>query len=152
MAGAMSLEHSGEGYHVLQLSLLDAAKTWVSTPNAAGVRPADNADVRRRLARVATHTQVADLLCRRSVWGSVKGHADRAMGPMSKMFSTETYMADAADLMAMAAPGSIMPPRGAVHEIEEKFRQSIGQTIYGGTSEVHRGIIAENALKLARAS
>ena len=27
-----------------------------------------------------------------------------------------------------------------------------GQTIYGGTSEVHRGIIAENALKLARAS
>jgi alkylation response protein AidB-like acyl-CoA dehydrogenase len=109
--------------------------------------------VRQRLARAVTHTQISDLLCRRSVWGGVTGRADRAMGPMSKLFSTETYMADAADLAALSAPDSVMPPHGtALYEIEEKFRQSIGQTIYGGTSEVHRGIIAENALKLARAS
>lgn len=152
MAAAMSLEHSGEGYHVLQNSLLDAARTWARTPNAAGQRPMDDVNVRQRLARVATHTQVADLLCRRSVWSGVNGHADRAIGPMSKLFSTESYMEDAADLVALAAPDSLMPPPGALHEIEEKFRQSIGQTIYGGTSEVHRGIIAENALKLARAS
>jgi alkylation response protein AidB-like acyl-CoA dehydrogenase len=152
MAATMSLEHSGEGYHILQNSLLDAARTWAFAPNASGQRPIDQIHVRQRLAKVATHTQVADLLCRRSVWSGVNGHADRAIGPMSKLFATESYMEDAADLVALAAPESIMPPAGALHEIEEKFRQSIGQTIYGGTSEVHRGIIAENALKLARAS
>jgi alkylation response protein AidB-like acyl-CoA dehydrogenase len=131
---------------------LDAARTWAFAPNASGQRPIDQIHVRQRLAKVATHTQVADLLCRRSVWSGVNGHADRAIGPMSKLFATESYMEDAADLVALAAPESIMPPAGALHEIEEKFRQSIGQTIYGGTSEVHRGIIAENALKLARAS
>jgi alkylation response protein AidB-like acyl-CoA dehydrogenase len=153
MASAMSMEHSGEGYHVLQNSLMDAAKTWAHTKNSAGKRPIDVCHVRQRLARAATHTQIADLLCRRSTWGGVTGRADRAMGPMSKLFATESYVEDAADLVALAAPDSIMPPRGlALFEIEEKFRQSIGQTIYGGTSEVHRGIIAENALKLARAS
>ena len=153
MAAAMSLEHSGEGYHVLQNSLLDAARTWAHTPNAAGQRPVDELHVRQRLARVAIHTEVADLLCRRSVWSGVNGHADRAIGPMSKLFATESYMEDAADLVALAAPDAIMPTPGtALFEIEEKFRQSIGQTIYGGTSEVHRGIIAENALKLARAN
>jgi alkylation response protein AidB-like acyl-CoA dehydrogenase len=152
MAAAMSMEHSGEGYHVLQNSLLDAARTWAQTPHN-GKRPVDDAHVRQRLARVAVHTQVADLLCRRSVYASVNGHADRAIGPMSKLFSTESYVEDAADLVALAAPDAVMPPQGtALFEIEEKFRQSIGQTIYGGTSEVHRGIIAENALKLARAS
>jgi alkylation response protein AidB-like acyl-CoA dehydrogenase len=56
-------------------------------------------------------------------------------------------------LVALAAPDAVMPAHGtALYEVEEKFRQSIAQTIYGGTSEVHRGIIAENALKLARAS
>ena len=153
MAAAMSLEHSGEGYHVLQNSLLDAARTWAHTPSAAGKRPIDECHVRQRLARVAIHTEVADLLCRRSVWSGVNGHADRAIGPMSKLFATESYMEDAADLVALAAPDAVMPAPGtALFEIEEKFRQSIGQTIYGGTSEVHRGIIAENALKLARAS
>lgn len=152
MAAAMSMEHSGEGYHVLQNSLLDAARTWAQTPQN-GKRPVDDAHVRQRMARVAVHTQVADLLCRRSVYASVNGHADRAIGPMSKLFSTESYVADAADLVALAAPDAVMPPHGtALFEMEEKFRQSIGQTIYGGTSEVHRGIIAENALKLARAS
>ena len=151
MAAAMALEHSGEGYHVLQNSLLDAARTWATTPDASGSRPADDPQVRTRLARVAAHTLISDLLCRRSVWSGTKGHTDRAAGPMSKMFATEAYMRDAADLLALAAPASILPADGALKEIEEKFRQSIGQTIYGGTSEIHRGIIAENALGLPRA-
>jgi alkylation response protein AidB-like acyl-CoA dehydrogenase len=34
--------------------------------------------------------------------------------------------------------------------VELGYRQSIGMTIYGGTSEIHRSLIAEQALGMPR--
>ena len=76
---------------------------------------------------------------------------DRTTGPMSKMFATDIYMADAAELVALTAPDSLRHSTPPLAAIEEAYRQSIGQTIYGGTSEVHRGIIAQHRLGLPRA-
>jgi alkylation response protein AidB-like acyl-CoA dehydrogenase len=70
---------------------------------------------------------------------------------MAKMFATEIYMKDAGDLAALAAPGTLRHATPALAKIEESYRQSISQTIYGGTSEVHRGIIAQHHLGLPRA-
>jgi alkylation response protein AidB-like acyl-CoA dehydrogenase len=147
----MAIEHGGEGYHVLQHSLLDAALRWARTPGEGGAAPIDDRAVRARIARVAAHVELADLLCRRATWAGATGQASRATGPMAKLFATESYMADTADLMALAAPASLDPAAPALVEIEEKHRQAIGQTIYGGTSEIHRTIIAEQALGLPRA-
>lgn len=151
MAAAMAQEHSGEGYHIYQWSLLDAGVRWASAVGPDDQRPMDNAAVRRRIARVAVHTHIADLLCRQAVWAAATGKSTRALGPMSKMFATETYMADATDLMELTAPAVLVTHGGALAEIEQMFRQSIAQTIYGGTSEIHRSMVAEIGLRLPRA-
>jgi alkylation response protein AidB-like acyl-CoA dehydrogenase len=111
----------------------------------------DHADIRVRLAQVALHTMVAEVLCHRTIWGvhnRVPGRA--AWGPMSKVFSTEMYWRDANELMEMAAPETLFADAPDAGLIELGYRQSIGMTIYGGTSEVQRSLIAEQGLGLPR--
>lgn len=151
MAAAMEIEHGGEGYHIHHHSLIHAALDWANAADATGRRPIGDPAVRARLARARTHLEIADLLCRRVTWASQNGRMSRAIGPMSKMFATDIYMEDAADLTALAAPASLRHETPALAAIEEMHRQSIGQTIYGGTSEVHRTIIAQHHLGLPRA-
>lgn len=151
MAAAMAIEHGGEGYHVSQLSFLAAVLAWARQPaSAQGPAPLASEDVRSRIARVAIHTEVADLLCRRAVWASTQKRGSRAYGPMSKLFSTETYRLDSADMLDLTAPASIVAQHDHLGEINRSHRHSIGTTIYGGTSEIHRSIVAEQALRLPR--
>jgi len=150
MASAMQIEHGGEGYHIHHRSLAEAALDWAHAPAEAGGRPIDDPGIRAHLARLVTHVELADLLCRRAVLTVETGTATRTDGPMAKLFATERYMQDAADLMALTSPASFFKETNALAEIEAKHRQSISQTIYGGTSEIHRGIIAQFALDLPR--
>ncbi len=151
MAAAMKQEHSGEGYHISQPGLVEAAVAWAKSATGDDGRPRiEDADVRARLARAAVHNEVADLLCRRAVWAGVEGIPARAYGPMSKLFTSETYTSDSADLLELAAPDSLFRGHDALGVIEYKHRHSIANTIYGGTSEIHRSVIAEQALGLPR--
>ncbi len=150
MAAAMEIEHGGEGYHIHHHSLMEAAESWAMAPDADGMRPIDRPEVRTRLARVRTHLEIADLLCRRATQAGADGTLARATGPMAKLFATESYMRDAADMVALTAPASLEHLTPALEEIESMHRQSIGQTIYGSTSEVHRSIIAQHRLGLPR--
>jgi len=151
MAAAMEIEHGGEGYHIYHHSLMRAALEWANTVDASGARPMEREKVRARLAKARAHLEIADLFCRRVTWAIGADRMTRAIGPMAKMFATDIYMADAADLLALTAPDSLHPATPALATIEESYRQSIGQTIYGGTSEVHRSIIAQHGLGLPRA-
>lgn len=152
MAAAMEIEHGGEGYHINHQSLMEAVIAWAQAEDQPGHRPIDDTATRSAIARVATHLEIADLLCRRATWAGSVGKKNRAIGPMAKLFATEIYMHDAADMVALAAPDALHHLTPALAEIEDRHRQSISQTIYGGTSEVHRGIIAQFALNLPRAS
>jgi alkylation response protein AidB-like acyl-CoA dehydrogenase len=69
---------------------------------------------------------------------------------MSKVFSTEYYQRDSIDLMDLAAPESLLPGNEGLGHVEIGYRQSIGTTIYGGTSEVQRSLIAEQGLKMPK--
>lgn len=151
MAAAMEIEHGGEGYHIYHHSLMHAALEWGNTVDASGARPIEREKVRARLAKARAHLEIADLFCRRVTWAIGADRMTRAIGPMAKMFATDIYMADAADLLALTAPDSLRSATPALTTIEESYRQSIGQTIYGGTSEVHRSIIAQHGLGLPRA-
>lgn len=151
MAAAMEIEHGGEGYHIYHHSLMRAALEWAHAPDAAGHRPIEDPQVRARLAKARTHLEIADLFCRRVTQAIGTPRMTRAIGPMAKMFATDIYMEDAADLLALTAPASLAHATPALAKIEESYRQSLGQTIYGGTSEVHRSIIAEHGLGLPRA-
>jgi len=71
-------------------------------------------------------------------------------GPVSKLFATESYLQDSRDMMDLAAPWSLFEDRHGAGHIELGYRQSIGTTIYGGTSEIMRSLIAEHGLGLPK--
>jgi alkylation response protein AidB-like acyl-CoA dehydrogenase len=60
------------------------------------------------------------------------------------------YQHDAVDLMDLCAPETLFPGNDAVGQVELGYRQSIGTTIYGGTSEIQRSLVAEQGLGMTR--
>ena len=103
-----------------------------------------------RLAQAATHSKLADVIYYRCLWMREEGKLDRAAGPMSKLFSSEMFLRDAADLFDLAAPETLIRGKHDLGVIELAHRHSTGTTIYGGTSEVQRSQIAENELGLPK--
>ena len=146
-------EHaSGWGPHLIRL--LQHAEHWATTSSDDGSRPIANADIRRRLARVAIEAEVSTLLQRRCVWMLEHGEMPVAEGSMSKVFSTEALERASQDVVELVGADGLRsyldptaPERG---RIEHSLRFSLGTTIYAGTSEVHRTIIAQRGLGLPR--
>ena len=147
-------EHaSGWGPHLVRL--LDHAEHWATTTlSDDGALPIANADVRRRLARVAIETEVSMLLQRRCVWMLEEGDMPVAEGSMSKVFSTEALeraSQDMVELVGADALRSYLEPTAPEHgRFDHSLRFSLGTTIYAGTSEVQRTIIAQRGLGLPR--
>ena len=135
--------------------LLDATEEWAVTPSVDGTVPLDRPDVRRRLARAATELEVAQLLEARTTWMEANGEVPLAEGPMSKLFSTEAIVRNAEDLSALVGPDALRsrtdPTAVVGGRIEHALRFSLGTTIYAGTSEVQRNIIAQHRCGLPRA-
>jgi len=83
-----------------------------------------------------------------------EGPAPVAEGPMSKLYSTEALQRAAEDILEMAGPDALRSrfqpsaPQGG--RLEHMLRFAMGTTIYAGTSEVQRGIIAHRGLGLPR--
>lgn len=152
---ALSLqdEHaSGWGPHLGRL--LHHAEHWANSPADDGSLPIDSADVRRRLSRVAMEYEVSVLLQRRCVWMAEQGQIPIAEGPMSKVFSTEALERASQDIIELVGPDGLRsylepsaPERG---RFDHLLRFSLGTTIYAGTSEVQRSIIAQRGLGLPR--
>ncbi|HEX8592395.1 MAG TPA: acyl-CoA dehydrogenase [Pseudomonas sp.] len=151
MAATLELEHSGDQYRLSFSTMFKHAVEWANRAQRNGQPAIRQQDVRRRLAKVAVHTTLARDLCYRSTWAVMRQVPGRAAyGPMSKLFSTEQYHRDAVDLMDLCAPDSLLHGEDGLGYIELGYRQSIGMTIYGGTSEIHRSLIAEQGLKMPR--
>ena len=66
------------------------------------------------------------------------------------MFSTESYIATASDLLDLAAPHTLLRGRQGLNWVELGYRHSAATTIYAGTSEVLRSLVAERRLGLPR--
>jgi len=151
MASALQIEQGGSDYHFAQLAMLRRALAWAKRSRANRPAPITQPHVRRVLARAATRSLVAEVLCSRAVWGAVEGRYEITWGPMAKLFTTESLLADATALVELTAPESLV--RGAdadLDVIESMMRRAIAMTIYGGTSEIHRSLIAENALGMPK--
>jgi alkylation response protein AidB-like acyl-CoA dehydrogenase len=151
MASALGFEHGGAGYHAAQTAMLKHALNWANKPRPDGLRPLDDVFTRRVLARAAVHDAVAEVLCRRQIWSEAEGVHDATIGPMAKMFTTETMYSDASAIVEAAAPDSLV--RGLDRDldiVETTMRRAIAMTIYGGTSEVHRSLIAEKSLGMPK--
>jgi alkylation response protein AidB-like acyl-CoA dehydrogenase len=150
LANALVLEH-GSGYHHGDHDMVDIAVEWARQPGADGRPRIEDASIRNRIARVKAHAYMTELIAKRAMFHGVTNPARRtAFGPMSKLFGSETKQRDLGDLMDLTAPDSLFRSREKLGQIEEHHRGSQGGTIYGGTSEVHRSMIAEVGLGLPR--
>ena len=151
MGAALTMEQSGGDFFVSALqAMLKHAVNWAKTPSADGRRPIEDLRVRARLAMAQTRVTVADLLDRRCLWAGVEKRSQKFYGPMAKLFASEALVACSTDLMELTAPFSLLQGMTDLGAIELESRKAVQATIYGGTSEVQRSIIAETALGLPR--
>jgi hypothetical protein len=170
MMTALAFERNGAWYGEL-VRLLDHAVDWArAAPSASGSGSAsasapasasasgglmiDDPLVRDRLAAAAIGNEVANLLGWRSAWIASQGTLPGVEGTMAKLFVTEHYQRAANDLIDLLGADGLRRhgTAGAPADgwIEAIYRHCQVTTIYGGTSEVLRGIIAERGLGLPR--
>ena len=148
---ALKLEQGGGEFFVSALRImLRHAEKWGATAGKDGVRPFDSAAVRARVASVHVHVLVADVLDKRCQWAFVNNVPGKYFGPMAKLFASEALVSCSTDLVDLCAPWSLLQSHGDLGVIELESRKAIQATIYGGTSEVQRSIVAESALQLPR--
>jgi alkylation response protein AidB-like acyl-CoA dehydrogenase len=128
---------------------------WATdTRRADGTRVIDDPLVRERLATMRVNLEVARLLAYRCSYVAAAGDLPGVEGSMHKLWYAEAMTADASELVDMLGAEGVLahgetdaPVDGWV---EHLYRHAAVTTIYGGTSEVQRGIIAERGLGLPR--
>jgi alkylation response protein AidB-like acyl-CoA dehydrogenase len=155
MGVALEREHTA-GFAGEQERLLENVEAWArESVDDDGRARIEDPDVRTRLGKVATEIEVSRLLQRRAAWMSTVGIPAHAKGSMSKLFSSERLERMAADMLELIGPDGLRkrgeqtaPQNG---EIEHAVRHAKGTTIYAGSSEIQRNIIAQHGLGLPRA-
>jgi alkylation response protein AidB-like acyl-CoA dehydrogenase len=113
----------------------------------------DDPVLRERLARIAIDAEIARLMALRVGWMVQAGGMPAVEGPLSKLFSTEANQRNLSSLLDFIGEGAILQGDDAGEfpgAVEDAFRKSVVTTIYGGTSEIMREIIAERQLGLPR--
>jgi 3-oxochol-4-en-24-oyl-CoA dehydrogenase len=151
LAATMTLEHNLGDYQLgdlwlLQSELAEALPGIMALPGMAG----NEAAIRHSLARFDAHVALLECLAVRTMWAAEAGCAERWYGPMCKLFGSESWHACCAELAARFAPHTLSGAHEVLAAIEHEARKGLQATIYGGTSEVQRSIIAETALGLPR--
>jgi alkylation response protein AidB-like acyl-CoA dehydrogenase len=149
MSAALELEHGG-GFSKVINAMLEAAEGLCREVIRNGKPLIEHASTQVRLARTLGHLWISDMLAYRAQWASVERRPNHAFGPMAKMYSSEVFLSDSRDLLDLAAPHSLSKREGPGGFLNQCFRHSHATTIYGGTSEVHRSMVAEKGLGLPR--
>ena len=150
MAASLELEHGG-GFAKVQKTMLEAAVELCREIDApSGGKLIEQPNAQARLARTYANMLASEMIAFRANWAQVEKKANHAFGPMAKMFSSEKFTTDSRDLLDLTAPYSLAKRKGAAGVINLEYRHAHGTTIYGGSSEVHRSMIAEKGLGLPR--
>lgn len=107
-----------------------------------------------RIGRMAVDGEVARLLALRIRWLTAKGELPGVEGSMWKLFATEAAQRHHSDILDILGPDGVLTPEAdnapGDGGFELGFRAAVVGTIYGGTSEVIREIIAERRLGLPK--
>lgn len=123
---------------------LEAAVRYVKDRKAFGQAVADFQAVRFTLANMQTELKAAELLTLQAAWLKDQGKPFTREASMAKLYASE--MANRVCDKAVQLHGGY----GYINEfpVERYFRDARVQTIYEGTSEVQRMVIARETLKL----
>jgi alkylation response protein AidB-like acyl-CoA dehydrogenase len=129
-------------------------RDWARSTRRRGRRVIDEAATRRRLARAAINQEVSELLNIRSIWLGEQGKDISVDAAMAKLFCTDTLQQTVSDFIEMLGPEGLLTYHAAdsvcCGEIEHVFRHAPVTTIYGGSSEVLRSVVAHRGLGLPR--
>jgi alkylation response protein AidB-like acyl-CoA dehydrogenase len=140
-------------------SLVDRLLQW-ATDNDQRDLFASSAS-REHLARIAVNSEVSRLLWARfyetaAASAQLGRQSTGTEGAAAKVFGTETERRTVETLLELLGPQGLLhrDAEGAPLDglIDEGFRYGVVESIYGGSSEVMREIIAERELGLPRAS
>ncbi|MBW2424275.1 MAG: acyl-CoA dehydrogenase family protein [Deltaproteobacteria bacterium] len=150
---ALGLEQA-MGFADIQERFLEEACAWSKREGVSGERPFDDPRVKEQLGQTAIHAEVSKLLRHRSTWLSAEGRDLGGKGAMTKSFSAASYLDDALGWMDLVGPMGLLDreQEGTVAGglFEETFRQTPVNTIYGGTVEILRSLVAEIELGLPK--
>jgi 3-oxochol-4-en-24-oyl-CoA dehydrogenase len=149
MSASLELEHGG-GFGKYMRKMLEAGEAACRTIRRHGQPLIAQPQAQARLARTTAHLWLTDLITFRAQWVIAEKKPNLAFGPMAKMFSSEKFLTDARDLLDLTAPDSLSSRGGPTAALNLFYRHAHGARIYGGTSEVHRSMIAERNLGLPR--
>jgi alkylation response protein AidB-like acyl-CoA dehydrogenase len=134
--------------------LVESVAGWALDAGPDDRRPFDEPEVRATLARATTELEVGRLLLFRTAWLSSLGEMPHVEGSMAKLHITEAFVRASSELLHLLGPAGLYPggePAAVLGGmVEHAFRHAVVTTIYGGSSEVQREIIAGRALGLPR--
>ena len=152
MGLALMFERTGGGADARLFG--DTVRAARSVVVSDGKSLLEDESVRERLSRLAIEREVATLLRLRSQWADAQGSRSLIEGSMFKLFSAESQVRAASDLLDIFGPLGLIeagdPAAPASGVFCHEFRHSIVLPIYGGSSEMQRKIIAERGLGLPR--
>jgi alkylation response protein AidB-like acyl-CoA dehydrogenase len=150
LAMALSMEQAGALYHRELREMADAATAWAKRTTRNGRPILEDSQAMARIAAVYAHASIGEALSNRVLGKALAGEPDVAYGPASKLFSTEAFIADSADLLDLTAPESLLRGDEGLALIERGYRHSTATNVYGGSSEIMRSMVAERRLGLPR--
>jgi alkylation response protein AidB-like acyl-CoA dehydrogenase len=151
MALALSLEQGGGGGFERNVrEMADSVTEWARREIRDGRPVLEDPQTLARLARIHAQADIAEALSARVLATRLEGRPDLAYGPAAKVFCTESFITSSADLLDLAAPASLVRGKEGLGLVEMGYRHSTATTIYGGTSEVLRSMVAERRLSLPR--
>jgi 3-oxochol-4-en-24-oyl-CoA dehydrogenase len=130
--------------------MADTVVEWARSKERGGRPLLDDSNVLARLARAYADARISETLSGRVLGARLAGQPDLAYGPAAKVFSTEAFITNSAALLDLAAPQSLLRGKEGLGLVEKGYRHSTATTIYGGTSEVLRSMVAERRLGLPR--
>tara|TARA_B110000444_G_scaffold238608_1_gene252332 strand:- start:548 stop:1711 length:1164 start_codon:yes stop_codon:yes gene_type:complete len=150
---ALGLEQA-MGYSDRHQAYLENVENWALAKAEDGSIPIQSSGVQERLAQTAINAEVSKLLCHRSTWIRAQGGDVGAAGPMTKSLSSILFSADCHQWIDFLGPegaiehGSDGALAGGI--FPQTYRATPVTTIYGGTVEILRSIIAQIGLGLPR--
>jgi alkylation response protein AidB-like acyl-CoA dehydrogenase len=150
MSVALSMEQGGSHYHHQMRKMIDAVLEWAGGEKRGGKPLIEHASILSRLAKVYTRAAISEGLSARVLATRLAGEPDLAYGPASKVFTTEAFIVDSADLLDLSSPASLVRGKEGLGVVEMGYRHSTASSVYGGTSEVLRSMVAERRLGLPR--
>jgi alkylation response protein AidB-like acyl-CoA dehydrogenase len=155
MHAALVYERNGANWGE-PAQLVRSVAAWACGARTAdGTRVIEAPGVGERLARWDTLLEVGRLLLYRSAWMASTGALPQVEGSMAKLFITEAFVAASSDLLDALGAGGTITRSGRTTVLsgllEHAFRHAMVTTIYGGSSEVQREIVAQRGLGLPRA-